>query len=1328
MHIRSVKLALVLLLVACLGSVLPAWAQSLNTGTIAGTVTDPTGAVVNDATVTLVDSSIKTTRTDRSNSAGRYIFVDVNPGTYDVTFTKPGFSTAKTHIKVDVGLATTVNMSLQVGGGSTVMEVTTVGNELQTMNATVGNTVDSNMLDALPSIGRDVSTFVELQPGVSPEGSVAGTVNDQTYFSLDGGNNTNDMDGNMSTYTASFAGDPSGGIASQGGTSFYLVNNPTGVLPTPQDSVEEFKVNTAGQTADFNSSSGAEVKVVTKRGTNSWHGTGYEYYLDNNFSSNSYQNNLSGTALPSFHYNRFGFALGGPVIPKEFLGGKTYGFFNYEGFRFPNSVSFTRDVPSAGLIAGNITDPVTGTVYPLASIDPRGIGLNPTVSQIWNTLPAGNTGANCNTSLCDGTNVLNYRANLSYAQKNVFSVARLDHDFSKNWHFMTSWRYFKFGTNGTEDQIDIAGGKPVDLSSDPQQAWFWVGGLTTNISPNVTNDFHYSFLRNWWQWGRLGDVPQLPSLGGALEIFSGQSNGHFEDLGPYNVDTQHTRTRFWDGHDQLFRDDLSWLKGNHLLQIGGQYQHNFNWHQRTDNGGGINYQPVYQLGTSSGSGLSSDLAICTANSDIPNCSALTAAMLGIVSISQTAFTRIGSNLNLNQPLTPAFDQSTIPYYNVYFSDTWHMKKSFTLTYGLGWALEMPPVEANGKQVELVDSANQLVDFNTYINTRKAQALQGNVYNPELGFTLVGNTGRKYPYDPYYGEFSPRVAAAWNPHFDADSMAGKIFGSDSSVLRGGYGRQYGRLNGVDLVLVPLLGTGLIQAVQCISPVNNSTSNPCPGTGGASLTSAFRIGIDSAPGAGSINAPLPTPSATLPQPDFPGYNAIAAGAGEALDPHFRPTSVDSFDLTFQRQLSRKMTLELGYIGRRIEHEYLPVNINAVPYMMTQGGQQFAQAYKNVVLQYCGGVQGLGGGGCGGSTGPSFGAVTPQAFFEAPGTFGGPGSTYCTTAVGLVTPQSCTQAVVLHEASSVASQQVWTMWSDLDNGAFVFPRTMEQTPIPGSPFGSSGSFSSGVAINTSVGHGNYNAGFVSLKMADWRGLTAQSNFTYSKALGTAALIQATSGFTADDPYNINEMYGPQFYNRKFLFNTFLVYSPPFYTGQQGAIGRILGGWTFSPIFSTGSGQPNQVWPSAFTTQSFGEGDSGDNYLSTETAVPIGPLGAHSHAYYNRPGGLGVSLFSNPAQAFANLRNPVLGLDTRDTQFINGVSYWNLDFSVRKNVKVAESVALEFQAVFVDVLNHNQWLDPAAPFGLFGGANGFGALQGSAQENLGGNRAMQFGARVRF
>ena len=200
--------------------------------------------------------------------------------------------------------------------------MTAVSNKLQTMNATVSNTITSASLDALPSIGRDVSSFVELQPGVSPEGSVAGTVNDQTFFSLDGGNNTNDMDGNMSTYTSSYAGDPTGGVAAQ--NTLYLTGQPTGVLPTPQDSVEEFKVNSAGQTADFDSSSGAEVKVVTKTGTNSWHGTPYEYYLDNNWSSNSWQNNynqaVSGSAsgnLPSFHYNRYSDAIGKPIIPMD---------------------------------------------------------------------------------------------------------------------------------------------------------------------------------------------------------------------------------------------------------------------------------------------------------------------------------------------------------------------------------------------------------------------------------------------------------------------------------------------------------------------------------------------------------------------------------------------------------------------------------------------------------------------------------------------------------------------------------------------------------------------------------------------------------------------------------------------------------------------------------------------------------------------------------------------------------------------------------------------------------------------------------------------------
>jgi len=359
------NLVLFLLLLVVVSCALPAWAQSTSTGSVSGTVTDQSGALVAGATVTLSDISTSVARTASTNQAGRYTYVDVNPGIYGITVSKPGFETTKTgNQEVKVGATLNVDLSLQVGGANVVVEVSAVSNELQTMNATVGNTITNLTIDSLPSLGRDVSTFIALQPGVSPDGSVAGAVVDQSYFTLDGGNNTNDMDGSMNVYTKSFAGDPTGGVANQnsvgpsvGGTG---VGGATGVLPTPQDSVEEFKVTTAGQTADFNSSAGAEVRIVTKRGTDAWHGTGYEYYKDNNWSSNSWQNNhnVPITPVPSFHYSRYGGAIGGPIIPKSVLGGKTYFFFNYEGFSFPNSETIVRNVPSPSLRLGLLTDEI----------------------------------------------------------------------------------------------------------------------------------------------------------------------------------------------------------------------------------------------------------------------------------------------------------------------------------------------------------------------------------------------------------------------------------------------------------------------------------------------------------------------------------------------------------------------------------------------------------------------------------------------------------------------------------------------------------------------------------------------------------------------------------------------------------------------------------------------------------------------------------------------------------------------------------------------------------------------------------------------------------
>jgi hypothetical protein len=1346
MQVRSVKLVLVLLLVVCVGSTFSAWAQSISTGTVGGSINDPSGAVVAGATVTLTDLATNTPRTALTNSSGHYTFIDVQPGGYTVSVSKAGFSTTKAeHQEVQVGTNLTVNLALQVGGGNTVVEVSAVGNELQTMNATVGNTITNLTIDNLPSLGRDVSTFVELQPGVGPDGSVGGAVLDQSYFSLDGGNNSNDMDGSMNVYTASFAGDPTGGVATQNNLGAGS-GGPTGVIPTPQDSIEEVKVNTAGQTADFNSSAGAEVKIVTRRGTNAWHGTGYEYYKDNTWSSQSWQNNFEGVPLPSFHYSRYGGAIGGPIIPKVVLGGKTYFFVNYEGFDFPLSQTIDANVPSPNLRNGIVTDPQTGIQYNLATVDPLGIGIDPLIQQIWNKYePQSNS--TCTLSLCDGTNVLGFSANVSTPTNSKFVASRIDHDFSPKWHFTGTYHFFKLNST-TTDQIDIGGffsgdkiGVPAAQSADPQHAFMLVGAVTTNISTNVTNDFHYSFLRNFWNWTRAGDVPQSAGLGGALEIYSGESRE--QDLAPFNVNTQNTRTRYWDGHDQMIRDDISLLKGNHLFQFGGTYQHNWDQHQRTDNGGGINYAPVYELGTgSNGSNLSSDLAICSltytnsgggTSPDIENCGALTAAALGIVSVSQIAYTRSGSSLTLNSPLTPATTTVKIPYYNTYFSDTWHLKPTFTFTYGLGWTLEMPPVETTGKQDVLVDQSDTPISAQSYFAARRRAALLGQAYNPELGFALVGNVGNgmKYPYNPFYGEFSPRVAIAWSPHFDGDSMGGKIFGHDDTVVRAGYGRVYGRLNGVDQVLVPLLGIGPIQPEECAGNLSNGTCISGQAQPGAGPTQAFRIGenglvapLQTANGAGgTLNL---IPSTTLPQPIYPGINGNPEGsASEALDPHFRPNSVDSFDFTVQRQLTHRVTLELGYIFRRIRDEYQPLNLNAVPYMLTFGGQTFANAYAQTVLAYCGGVKGLGGGGCAANAG----AVANQPFFEA--ALGGPGSAYCTGY------SSCTQAVVAKEGtggtSNLALAQVWTLFSDLDLGATGAGGTFPGFQVANSMLntGPNPQFSSSIALNASVGYGNYNAGFASLKMADWKGLTAQSNFTWSKALGTGADVQATSEYTADDPFNLQTMYGYQNYNRKFVYNLFFVYQPPFFKGQSGIIGRALGGWTFSSIFTAGTGSPIELYTSTGDGQEFG---AGDNIFSfgNENALPIGNVKS-GHAYYNRASnGLPVNIFQQGVNAANDFRNPILGYDTRDGGNGNlvGLPYWNMDFSIRKNILVAEGFSLDFTSVFANFLNHNQWLDPVggAASGLFN-PGGFGALNGgSAEEQIGGIRQIELGIRVRF
>jgi hypothetical protein len=205
------------------------------------------------------------------------------------------------------------------------------------------------------------------------------------------------------------------------------------------------------------------------------------------------------------------------------------------------------------------------------------------------------------------------------------------------------------------------------------------------------------------------------------------------------------------------------------------------------------------------------------------------------------------------------------------------------------------------------------------------------------------------------------------------------------------------------------------------------------------------------------------------------------------------------------------------------------------------------------------------------------------------------------------------------------------------------------------------------------------------------------------------------------------------------FVVYQPPFYKGQSGVLGHLLGGWTFAPLFAAGSGQPLPVG-TINAGGSYGEGDSNAFTANgnTENAVLIAPYrgGNSAHRTAGTPGfgdgGLPVNLFGNPEAVYNNFRNPILGLDTKNYGWgvLTGLPYWNMDMSIKKDIRFTERISSEFQVVFTNVLNHAQLLDPV---GLAVGSPGsFGNLpgEGNGTNNNGPYtpRSMEFGFRVRF
>src|SRR5712664_4668367 len=352
---RSPKILLAVLVILVLFPVLGR-GQGSSTATVAGTVTDQNGAAVPGATIELLNTATNESRTQTTNDSGYYTFVSVPPGDYKIVIKKAGVRTTNIGpVGVQVGKSSTVDARLELGTVAETIEVVAGAQlELQTMDASVGTVMDRKMLDNIPSLARDATALLLLQPLANPGfnspgspnatgegdntgGQIAGARSDQNTFLLDGGDAT----------------DSTAGSGQYSGTNFTAT--PRAVVPTPIESLEEFRVVTTNSGASFSRSAGGEVQMVTRSGSNQFHGAAYEYLQNNVLNANTWDRNSSGSPNPALRDNRFGGRIGGPIWKD-----KTFFFVNYEGRRFVSSTDISRRVPSALMKAGVLLFPVNG--------------------------------------------------------------------------------------------------------------------------------------------------------------------------------------------------------------------------------------------------------------------------------------------------------------------------------------------------------------------------------------------------------------------------------------------------------------------------------------------------------------------------------------------------------------------------------------------------------------------------------------------------------------------------------------------------------------------------------------------------------------------------------------------------------------------------------------------------------------------------------------------------------------------------------------------------------------------------------------------------------
>ncbi len=1253
---------------------LPGVAQTAATATIVGEVYDSSGGVVAGAVVEIRDTGTGLGRKISAGENGTYTLSGVAPGRYTITASKPGFRTALiAEFGVDVARSYKLNLNLSVGEVSERVEVmATAGAELQTLDAAVGVVIQGESLLRMPAINRSAMTFFALQPMVAPSrgqislgagqhlsGQVAGARADQNTFTIDG------LD--VSDITA--------------GTNFYSgaatdFGGPNPMIPAPAESVDEFRLSTTNTNASYKQGRGGQLNLITKRGTNGWHGSAYEYLQNNVLNANRWDFNRTGIRRPALRDNRFGASAGGAL--KE---NKTFFFAHYEGRRLPQKVAVNRLVPTEALKQGILRFADAGGVvrsYDVRTFDPRGLGMSPVVRDLWSKLPQGN-----NAGAGDGLNSTGFLTPVDASVESNFGTARMDHVFNDKWRANVSYRYASQGANNTS-QVDIAGfssgnrpgvGAPgARTNAQPRTLGLQ---LSTNFKPNLLNDLTIGDARNFWADQRTAPRPQVAGTSGALAVA-----GNFLDQG-IDVTAGAARSRVWNNHNYQLRDNVSWVKGSHNLQFGAGWQNIRAFHQRDDKIVGTQLTSlVYNLNARTGVSIPATARPATCGGAVAtNClqsaavaqwNDLFAGALGIVDSGGVVAVR-DSQLNPLAPFTPVRTRLNWNSVDLYFNDAWRVTNSLTVTLGLNWSIQTPPKGDDARQAVPIDASNNERLSASYVFGRRREAAQqGQVWNPLLTWRPVGSGGIDSVYNTRWTNLGPRLAASWNPAF-RDGWMGHLFGDRKTVLRGGFNIVYDRLNGSTNAFFPALSVGYAQTLTCIGP--RRTGN-C--LSGADPNTAFRLGVDGS------TIPL---SAQLSGNNLTPANGLSETTSYAVDPNLRPGFGRAVNFTVQRELGKGFVMEAGYVGHFGQKLLQSVDLNAVPYFMkdSASGQTFAQAYDAVAGH-------LRSGGTA--------ATTPvQPWFENQLR----GAPLCTA--------SCTAGLAAGQNAALTQGLLNTLFNVINAQRPGGPITNYQV--------------SSLWMRTNGGTSQYNAGFLSLQRRFANGLALQANYTRSRSTDQHGFNQEAESVISNG-FDFRLDNARSAFDRTHVFNSNFFYEMPF--GKQKAK-LLLGGWYVSGIYTASSGLPLSLVQS---TSVFGGAPQIGSVAGG--AIPVRPAdsitvnsgvaGSSGIGSTGNPasGGSGLNLFADPAGTFRGFRPVQLASDGRNGRHtLRGLARWNIDLSAGKKTRIGERFGLVFTADVINLTNRVEFVDPA--LNLQQAAN-FGVLT----QQFATPRAVQLSLRLEF